>query len=50
MIDWLIDWCKQIKEQKPHSKSGLHTVTVGGKKFDVYCDMDVDGGEKYCQE
>jgi len=36
--------CKKIKEQYPKSKSGLHTITVGGKKFDVYCDMEVDGG------
>ena len=24
--------------------SGVYTMTIGGSSFDVYCDMDTDGG------
>ena len=36
--------CVDIKNNKPDSTSGMYTVRVYGKSFDIYCDMETDGG------
>lgn len=36
--------CLEIKQAKPSSASGVHTVTVNSIEFPVYCDMESDGG------
>jgi hypothetical protein len=36
--------CLDIKTQNPAAASGVHAITVGGKAFDVYCDMESAGG------
>jgi len=36
--------CKQIKSTYPYSSSGVYTLTTDSGKFDVFCQMEVDGG------
>ncbi len=36
--------CAEIKIADPERPSGTYTITVDGKSFDAYCDMDSDGG------
>jgi len=36
--------CAEIKIAHPERPSGTYTITVDGKSFSAYCDMDSDGG------
>jgi hypothetical protein len=36
--------CKQILDAGQSTGSGVYSITVGGKAFDVYCDMESAGG------
>lgn len=36
--------CAEIKIANPERPSGTYTITVDGKSFSAYCDMDSDGG------
>ena len=37
--------CKEILENNPNSESGLYTINPTGlDEFEVYCDMETDGG------
>jgi hypothetical protein len=36
--------CLDLKAKRPEAPSGVHAITVGGKAFDVYCDMESAGG------
>ena len=36
--------CKEIKDHKSNSKSGMYVIQPKNKKYKVYCDMETDGG------
>jgi hypothetical protein len=36
--------CGEIKRANPGSGSGVYALSVQGRRMDVYCDMDTDGG------
>jgi hypothetical protein len=36
--------CAEIKLGNPSTASGSYSITVDGKSFSAYCDMETDGG------
>ncbi|MBF5045023.1 hypothetical protein FGE12_21655 [Aggregicoccus sp. 17bor-14] len=36
--------CRTLKQTQPDAATGLHTLTIGGRELQVYCNMNYDGG------
>jgi hypothetical protein len=36
--------CQGVLDSNPGATSGIYTIQSGGELFDVYCDMEADGG------